>query len=78
MAKELPLKNLPPRNHIAIMKKSWGLIPKILDGTKTCESRWYRSRVAPWDKIRPGDNLYFKNAGEPVSIKTKNSFQKSG
>lgn len=53
------------------MKKSWGLIPKILDGTKTCESRWYKSKITPWDRIHPGDNLYFKDSGEPVTVKTK-------
>ena len=53
------------------MKKSWGLIPKILNGTKTAESRWYKNRIAPWDKIKSGDNLYFKNSGEPVTVKTR-------
>jgi len=67
----LPLENLPKRDHIAIMKKSWGLIPKILDGTKTCESRWYKSKIAPWDRICQGDNLYFKNSGEPVTIEAR-------
>jgi len=58
-------------DHMAIMKKSWGLIPKILNGTKTAESRWYKNRIAPWDKIKSGDNLYFKNSGEPVTVKTR-------
>lgn len=30
--------------HVAIMKKSWGLTRKILSGEKTIESRWYRFR----------------------------------
>ncbi len=68
---KLPLKNLPKRDHVAIMKKSWGLIPKILDGTKVCESLWYKSKITPWDRIHPGDNLYFKDSGEPVTVKTK-------
>ena len=58
-------------DHVAIMKKSWGLIPKILNRTKTAESRWYKNRIAPWDKIKSGDNLYFKNSGEPVTVKTR-------
>ena len=53
------------------MKKSWGLIPKTLDGTKTCESRWYKSKIAPWGRVYPGDSLYFKNSGEPVTAKTR-------
>lgn len=58
-------------DHVAIMKKSWGLIPKILDGTKTAESRWYKNKTIPWNRIRSGDNLYFKNSGEPVTIKAQ-------
>lgn len=56
-------------HHVAIMKKSWGLIPKILSGEKTIESRWYQTRRAPWGRIRRGDTIYFKNAGEPVVAK---------
>lgn len=58
-------------NHIAIMKKSWGLIPKIISGEKTIESRWYKNRIAPWDRINKGDHVYFKDSGEPVTVTTK-------
>ncbi|OGC44281.1 hypothetical protein A2V54_02500 [candidate division WWE3 bacterium RBG_19FT_COMBO_53_11] len=51
------------------MKKSWGLTEKILSGQKTIESRWYANRSVPWDKIAAGDTVYFKNSGEPVTIK---------
>ncbi|MBI3413268.1 MAG: hypothetical protein HY051_04265, partial [Candidatus Aenigmarchaeota archaeon] len=57
--------------HVAIMKKSWGLTEKILDRRKTIESRWYKHRRTPWNKIKKGDTVYFKNSGEPVSIKTR-------
>jgi len=57
--------------HIAIMKKSWGLIEKILTGEKMVESRWHKSRCAPWDKIKPGDVVYFKDFGEPVSVRAE-------
>ncbi len=53
------------------MKKSWGLTQKILSGQKRIESRWYNSKHSPWGKIGKGDIVYFKNSGEPVSIKTK-------
>jgi ASC-1-like (ASCH) protein len=56
-------------DHIAIMRKSWKLIPKILSGEKSIESRWYRTRRAPWGKIASGDRIFFKNAGEPVTAK---------
>jgi len=58
-------------DHIAIMKKSWGLTEKILSGEKRIESRWYMNRSAPWDKIKKGDTVYFKNSGEPVMIRAE-------
>ena len=58
-------------DHVAIMKKSWGLTQKILSGQKKIESRWYKSKCAPWGKIGKGDTVYFKDSGEPVSIKAK-------
>lgn len=50
-------------HHIAIMNGPWNLIPKILSGEKTIESRWYRTRRAPWGGIRAGDTVYFKDSG---------------
>ena len=58
-------------DHVAIMKKSWGLIPKILSGEKKIESRWYKARFSPWDRIGPDDTVYFKNSGEPIMAKAK-------
>ncbi len=55
--------------HLAIMKKSWSLIPKILTGEKKIESRWYRARYSPWNKIKSGDIVYFKDSGGPVNVK---------
>ncbi|MFH0869500.1 MAG: hypothetical protein V1866_00405 [archaeon] len=57
--------------HIAIMKKSWGLTQKILSGEKKVESRWYHSRHAPWDRIKAGETIYFKDSGEPVTVKAQ-------
>jgi ASC-1-like (ASCH) protein len=56
-------------HHIAIMKKSWGFTDKIVNGKKTIESRWYSTKHSPWDSVRRGDVVYFKNAGEPVSAR---------
>ena len=58
-------------HHLVIMRKSWGLLPKILTGEKTIESRWYKNKYSPWDKINKGDIVYFKNSGEPVTVKTE-------
>lgn len=57
--------------HIAIMKKSWGLTQKLLSGQKKIESRWYKAKYAPWDRIKPGEMVYFKDSGAPVTIKTE-------
>ena len=56
-------------DHVAIMKKRWGLLPKILEGKKTVESRWHKSKTAPWNKIKTRDTIYFKNSGEKVITK---------
>ena len=56
-------------DHLAIMKKSWGFTQKILDGGKTLESRWYKTRRAPWGRIKKDDAVYFKNSGEPTTAK---------
>lgn len=57
--------------HIAIMKKSWGLTQKILAGEKKIESRWYMARCVPWNRIKAGETVYFKDSGEPVTVKAK-------
>lgn len=53
------------------MKKSWGLTKKILIGEKKIESRWYTSKYSPWDRIKKGEVVYFKDSGEPVEIKVE-------
>lgn len=57
--------------HVAIMRKSWGLTKKILAGQKKIESRWYKVKYAPWNRIKAGEIVYFKDSGEPVAIKTE-------
>ena len=58
-------------HHVAIMKKSWGLTEKIISGEKKIESRWYKTKHAPWGNIKMGDTVYFKNSGESVSVKAR-------
>lgn len=57
--------------HVAIMKKSWGLTQKILSGQKKIESRWYKIKYAPWDRIKSDQIIYFKDSGAPVTVKAK-------
>ena len=54
--------------HLAIMKKSWNLTDKILTGKKKIESRWYKNKYKPWNKIKTEDVVYFKDSGIPVKI----------
>lgn len=56
-------------DHVAIMKKSWGLIPKILSGEKSIESRWYQTKRIPWNRVALGDKIFFKNSGELITAK---------
>ncbi len=56
-------------NHLAIMNKSLGLTSKILSGQKKIDSRFYKSKYAPWDRIKSGEIIYFKNSGSEVSVK---------
>ncbi len=58
-------------DHIALMQKSWGLTEKIATGQKVIESRWYNVKYAPWGRISPGDSIYFKNTGEPITIQAE-------
>ncbi|MFA5050660.1 MAG: ASCH domain-containing protein [Patescibacteria group bacterium] len=57
--------------HVAIMKKSWGLTEKILNGQKKIESRWYVAKYRPWDRIKKGETVYFKDSGESIKIKAE-------
>lgn len=57
--------------HVAIMKKSWGMIQKILSGQKKIESRWYKAKYVPWNRIKSGEVVYFKDSGGPVTIKAE-------
>lgn len=58
-------------DHVAIMDKKLNLLDMILSYEKTIESRWYSTRKAPWNRIKEGDTIYFKNAGEPVTVKAE-------
>ncbi|MEI6462952.1 MAG: ASCH domain-containing protein [bacterium] len=53
------------------MAKKSGFIEKILDGTKTIESRWYLHRVKPWGSIQKGDKVYFKYSGDRIKALAK-------
>ena len=57
--------------HLAIMKKSLWYLEKIVFWDKTIETRWYRTKRSPWNKIKKWENIYFKNTWEFVTLKAK-------
>lgn len=58
-------------DHVAIMRKSWGLVPKVLSGEKKIESRWYLNKYKPWGAIKKGDRIFFKDSGFPITVSAK-------
>lgn len=58
-------------DHLAIMNPKRKLIPKILSWEKTIESRRYMMKVAPRNKIKAWDTVYFKDAGKEVTAKAE-------
>ena len=63
-------------DHVAILRRSQlkkddNLLKQILSGNKTIESRWYVNRVSPWNKIKKGETVYFKESGHPVIAKAQ-------
>ncbi|MEO6728919.1 MAG: hypothetical protein ABIM99_03275 [Candidatus Dojkabacteria bacterium] len=58
-------------HHVAIMNPKLKFIEKILSEEKTIETRWYKHRIAPWNKIFPGDEIFFKNSGTDITAKAK-------
>ena len=58
-------------HHLAILSKKWKLLDLILNGQKTIESRWYQTKRTPWDNIKAGDVIFFKDSGEPVTARAE-------
>jgi len=56
-------------DHIAILSKKWKLLDKIISGEKNIESRWYVHKINPWNKIKKGDIVYFKETGDLIKAK---------
>ncbi len=58
-------------DHLAILNKKLKLLDKIISGEKTIESRWYKSKKTPYNNIKSEDRVYFKESGEPVTVRSK-------
>lgn len=49
--------------HVAIVHRKY--VDAILNGSKTIEARLARVRCAPYEKIKPGDQIYIKQSSGP-------------
>lgn len=58
-------------HHVAIMNPRWKLIAKIVSGEKVIESRWYMTRRAPWNGLKKGDTVFFKDSGKRVTAESR-------
>lgn len=56
-------------HHLAILDKKRKLLAKIISGEKSIESRWYKIKKTPYGIVKGGDIIYFKDSGEPVTVK---------
>lgn len=54
--------------HIAIMRQP--LFDMVLNKQKTIESRWSQNKIAPYGKIKVGDEILFKETGKDVIATT--------
>lgn len=54
-------------DHVAILNKKMASVADILSGTKTIESRWYKNKINPWNNIKIGDKVFFKQTGDNVT-----------
>lgn len=59
------------RDHLAILDPRWKAVEKLLTGEKTAEIRFFKNKIAPWNQINPGDQIFFKNAGQLVKVRAQ-------
>ncbi len=55
--------------HIAILRQPF--YDMVLNGEKTIESRWSMNKIAPYKKVKVGDDILLKVTGEPVTARAK-------
>ena len=61
-------KRLKYMHHLAILDKKRKILEKIISGEKSIESRWYKLKKTPYGMIKPGDTVFFKDSGDPVTV----------
>lgn len=53
--------------HIAIMRQPF--YNMVLNGEKTIESRWSMHKIAPYNKVKIGDEILLKQTGKDATLK---------
>lgn len=51
-------------NHLAVIHRRY--LDAILTGDKTVESRLSKTRCAPYERVEPGDHVFFKQSSGPM------------
>ena len=51
----------PVQVHLAVMVEPY--LSRVLDGSKTIESRFSRKKIAPWGRVSSGDVVVLKKSG---------------
>lgn len=52
------------QGHLVVLREPY--LSRILDGTKTMESRFTKKRIAPFGRVEPGDVLFLKESAGPL------------
>ena len=55
--------------HLAILRQPF--FDMVLNGEKTIESRWSKNKIAPYNKVNIGDEIFLKLTGQPVTATAK-------
>lgn len=55
--------------HLAILRQPF--FDMVLNGEKTIESRWSKSKIAPYQKVNIGDEILLKLTGAPATATAK-------
>ena len=60
--------------HIAILRQPF--FDMVLSGEKSIESRWSMKKIAPYNKVKIGDEILLKLTGQPVTAIAKVKYVK--
>ncbi|QQR93262.1 hypothetical protein IPJ91_02260 [bacterium] len=53
------------------MQPKWKLVEKIETKVKTIETRFYKLKAKPWNLVKVGESIFFKESGKSIYLKAK-------